>query len=71
MVNAICRIPSLLETEENVRREQCLVAVGDKAEFCVMDSGGLVTLTQGAAVQRSDIHTLILDSLLTTSHYCC
>jgi len=46
------RIPSLLETEESVRREQCLLAVGGRAQFCVMDSAGLVTVTKGAAVER-------------------
>lgn len=46
------RVPRLLESEENERRDQCLVAVGDRAEFCVMDSSGLVTVAGASSDPR-------------------
>ena len=46
------RVPRLLETEETERRDQCLVAVGDRAEFCLMDSSGLVTVAGASSHPR-------------------
>ena len=46
------RIPRLLESEENERRDQCLLAVGDRAEFCLMDSSGLVTVAGASSNPR-------------------
>ena len=52
VVKCLSRIPSLLVTEDGGRREQCLVAVGGEAEFCVMDSSGLVTVVKRDSDQR-------------------
>ena len=46
------RIPCLLASEETARREQCLISVGGAAQFCLMDSSGLVTVVRGHTGQR-------------------
>ena len=50
--DSLPRIPRLLESEGNERRDQCLVAVGDRPEFCLMDSSGLVTVAGASLDQR-------------------
>ena len=50
--DSLPRIPRLLESEENERRDQCLVAVGERSEFCMMDRTGLVTVAGVSQDQR-------------------